>query len=82
MTQIVLNVEDASLVPSLKQILGAIKGVTIDSMTTSSSDVEAEKAFIKETITRGYNEVQEGRFAGENLNSLDSLVEELRTEAQ
>ena len=29
MTQIVLNVEDASLLPSLKQILGAIKGVTI-----------------------------------------------------
>ena len=29
MTQIVLNIEDASLVPSLKQILGAIKGVMI-----------------------------------------------------
>ena len=30
MTQIVLNVEDTSLIPSLKQILGAIKGITID----------------------------------------------------
>ena len=29
MTQIVLNVENASLIPSLKKILGAIKGVTI-----------------------------------------------------
>ena len=29
MTQIVLNIEDASLIPSLKKILGAIKGVTI-----------------------------------------------------
>jgi hypothetical protein len=29
MTQIVLNIDDASLVSSLKQILGAIKGVTI-----------------------------------------------------
>jgi len=81
MTQIVLNIEDASLLPSLKKILGAIKGVTIDRMVTASTDAEAEKAFIKETITKGYHEAQEGRFAGKNLHSLDALVEELRAEA-
>ena len=81
MTQIVLNIEDASLIPSLKKILGAIKGVTIDKMITSSNDVEAEKAFITETITKGFNEAQEGRFAGKDLKSLDALVEELRAEA-
>ena len=31
MTQMVLNIEDTSLVDSLKAILTAIKGVTIDS---------------------------------------------------
>ena len=81
MTQIVLNIEDASLVPSLKQILGAIKGVTIDKLVTSTSIVDEEKAFIEETITRGYREAQEGRFAGKNLSNLDALVEELRAEA-
>jgi len=81
MTQIVLNIEDASLLPSLKKILGAIKGVTIDQMITSSTDVEVEKAFITDTITRGFQEAQDGRFAGKNLKSLDALVEELRAEA-
>lgn len=81
MTQIVLNVEDASLLPSLKQILGAIKGVTIKGLNTSSAEVEAEKAFINETINKGYREAQEGRFAGKDLTSLDALVEELRAEA-
>ena len=81
MTQIVLNIEEASLLPSLKKILGAIKGVTIDQMITSSTDVEAEKAFITDTITRGFQEAQDGRFAGKNLKSLDALVEELRAEA-
>ena len=81
MTQIVLNIEDASLVTSLKQILGAIKGVTIDRMITSSTDIEAEKAFITETITKGFHEAREGRFAGKGLKSLDALVEELRAEA-
>ena len=81
MTQIVLNVEDASLLPSLKQILGAIKGVTIKGLSTSSTEVEAEKAFVNETINKGYREAQEGRFAGKDLTSLDALVEELRAEA-
>jgi hypothetical protein len=81
MTQIVLNVEDASLLPSLKQILGAIKGVTIKGLNTSSTEVEAEKAFVNETINKGYREAQEGRFAGKDLTSLDALVEELRAEA-
>ena len=81
MTQIVLNVEDASLLPSLKQILGAIKGVTIKGLNTSSTDIEAEEAFINETITKGFREAQEGRFAGKGLTSLDALVEDLRAEA-
>ena len=81
MTQIVLNIEDASLLPSLKKILGSIKGVTIDRMNTSPTDIEANKAFITDTITRGFKDAKEGRFAGKNLKSLDALVEELRSEA-
>ena len=81
MTQIVLNIEDASLVASLRQILGAIKGVSIDVHSAPQSSVDKEKAFIRETITKGYREVQEGRFAGKDLMSLDALAEELRTDA-
>ena len=40
MTQIVLNVEDASLIPSLKKILGAIKGVTISKPQNRSYRVD------------------------------------------
>ena len=80
MTQIVLNIEDASLVPSLKKILGAINGVTIDRMDVSSEEIEAEKAFVSDTIIKGYREAQEGKFAGKDLESLDALVEELRAE--
>ena len=82
MTQIILNIEDASLVPSLKQILGAIKGVTIGKLISSDDKTEAEKQFIANTIIMGYREAQEGRFAGEGLSSLDTLVEELRSEAE
>lgn len=53
----------------------------INKLVTTQSDVEAEEAFIKETITRGYQEAKEGRLAGQNLNSLDALIDELRAEA-
>jgi len=81
MTQIVLNVEDANIAASLKQILGAIKGVTIDKLVTKDDETEVQKRFIAETITQGYQEAQEGKFAGKGLASLDELVEELRAEA-
>jgi hypothetical protein len=82
MTQIVLNVEDASLVPSLKQILGAIKGVTIDKFVTNDTASEEEKQFIANTIQLGYKQAKEGKFAGKGLTSLDDLVAELRAEAE
>jgi hypothetical protein len=82
MTQIVLNIEDVSLIPSLKQILGAIKGITIDKLVTNDSSIEAEKQFIAQTITLGYRQAQEGKFAGKDLSSLDDLVAELRAEVK
>lgn len=47
----------------------------------ANPSVEAEKAFITDTITRGYREAKEGKFAGKNLTSLDTLIGELRAEA-
>ena len=80
MTQMVLNISDVSLVPSLKQILGAIKGITIDRLV-SSAEVDAEQRFITDTITRGFHEAQEGHFDGQSLSSLDDLIQELKAEA-
>ena len=40
MTQIVLNIEDASLIPSLKNILGAINGITISNPQDATHDVD------------------------------------------
>ena len=82
MAQLILNIEDKSLIPGLKQILGAIKGVTIDKFVADNTAAEKEKQFSTNTITQGYKQAQEGKFAGKNLSSLDDLVKELRTEAE
>ena len=51
-------------------------------LISSDTEAEAEKQFIANTITMGYREAQEGHFAGKGLSSLDTLVEELRAEAE
>lgn len=75
MTQIILNVEDASLVPSLKQILGAIKGVTIGKLVKEKVDstlMTEEEFFAK--LDRA--EKQPGKsFA--NVDELDRYIRSL-----
>lgn len=75
MTQIILNVEDASLVPSLKQILGAIKGVTIGKLIKEKVDstlMTEEEFFAK--LDRA--EKQPGKsFA--NVDELDRYIRSL-----
>ena len=75
MTQIVLNIEDASLVPSLKQILGAIKGVTIGKLVKEKVDptlMTEEEFFAK--IDRA--EKQPGKsFA--NVDEIDKFIRSL-----
>lgn len=80
MTQMILNIEDVSLVASLKEILGAIRGVTIDKLIVNDVEVELEKKMIKESIELGFQQVKEEKFAGKNLTSLDGLISELKAE--
>ncbi|MCM1336624.1 MAG: response regulator [Candidatus Amulumruptor caecigallinarius] len=45
MTQLIINIEDTSIVPLLKKMLGAIDGVTIAKSTTESSKSGIEEAY-------------------------------------
>ena len=50
MTQILLNVEDKSLLPGLQKILGSLKGVTI-----------VETRILKGTLSKAVEEVRNGQ---------------------
>lgn len=80
MVQVVLNVEDVTLVDSLKKIFDAIKGITIDRLVDTDVETEKQKKFVTDTITTGYNEYKAGQFAGKGLESLGGLISELRAE--
>ena len=40
MTQLILNIEDTSILPSLKKILGAISGISIEKSRRKKSEME------------------------------------------
>lgn len=65
MTQLILNISDPSVLPTLKRVVKAFKGVTID----TSSD---EKCGLDEAL----DDVQAGRVSGP-FNSMDELMSHL-----
>lgn len=74
MTQMILNIEDASIIPSLKKILNALSGVTV----CESREIDEELSVVAESIETGYQQAKNNQFAGKDLTSLDDLVESLR----
>ena len=78
MTQLVINVEYPDIIPSLKKVLGQIKGVSIEKLTRKPS-AKDEKQAILNSIETGYREVMEARKKGEKLPALDNLIEELKS---
>ena len=65
MTQIVLNVEDSSLLPGLKKILSNLKGVSIAKTQKTS----------KGTLSRAVEEVRKGKVT--RVGSVAELMEKL-----
>ena len=76
MKQMVLNIEDASIIPSLKRILNALRGVSV----CESRDMDDDLSVVAESIETGYQQAKNNQFAGKNLTSLDDLVDALRRE--
>lgn len=65
MTQIILNVEDQSMLPGLRKILGKLNGVTIATMPKKR----------KGTLSRAVKEVRDGKVT--KANSVADLMSNL-----
>jgi hypothetical protein len=61
MTQLIINVENKALLPSLRNILSAIEGVSIERSTTRKRKCRLDKALEEAAKgeTKRFNSVQE-----------------------
>lgn len=78
MTQLVINVDNPDIIPSLRKVLGQIKGVTIEKATRKPSSKDEKHAILK-SIEKGYREARTAQKKGEKLPDLDSLIQELKS---
>ena len=67
MTQIILNIEDKSLLPGLRKILSSLNGVTIAKTHTTR----------KGTLSRAIEEVRSGKLT--KVGSVAELMDELES---
>ena len=67
MTQIVLNIEDESMVSGLRKILSNLKGVTIAYTKTQS----------KGTLEKAMDDVRKGKVT--KVNSIQDLINQLES---
>ena len=75
MTQIILNVENPDIIPSLRKVLGQINGVTISK--TRKTAQKGKKSILK-SIETGYKQAKEAEATGQSLPMLDDLIAELQ----
>ena len=78
MTQLIINVDNPDIIPSLRKILGQIKGITIEKSTRKPSAKDEKQAILK-SIEKGYREVRAAQKKGEKLPDLDNLINELKS---
>ena len=78
MTQLVINVDNPDIIPSLRKVLGQINGVTIEKSKRKPSAENKKQAILK-SIEKGDREVRTAQKKGEKLPDLDSLIEELKS---
>ena len=84
MTQLVLNIEDVGILPSLKRVLASINGISISSlprMSKKTNTISAEKQEILDSIKCGYREYELSQKTNTPMPQLSNLIDELRSTA-
>lgn len=76
MTQMILNIENPDIIPSLRKVLGQLKGVSV-AKTSRTKPVKSGKEQIMQDIKDAYTEVLEADKTGKELPSIDNLFKEL-----
>ena len=66
MTQMILNIENPDIIPSLRKVLGQIKGVTVEKTIKAEASEDSKEAVL-ESIATAYKEVTEARRTGQKV---------------
>ena len=76
--QIIVTFDDVSLISQVKKAISLMKGVkSVSSPRASKKQLTPQQQYVKESLTRALNEVQEAKRTGTPLMSADDFLNEM-----
>ncbi len=79
--QIIVTFDDVSLMSQVKKAISLMKGVkSVRSPRVSKKMLTPQQQYVKESLTRALNEVQEAKRTGRTLMSADDFLNEMLME--
>lgn len=76
--QIIVTFEDVSFISQVKKAISLMKGVkSVSSPRVSKKQLTPQQQYVKESLTRALNEVQEAKCTGTPLMSADDFLNEM-----
>lgn len=80
MTQLIVTLDNSMPVPSLRKAIGLMKGVVstaIYSSETETAKREAQRAYVRESLTTAFRELDEAKRTGKQLQTADDFLKEI-----
>lgn len=79
--QIIVTFDNVSLISQVKKAISLMKGVkSVRSPRVSKKMLTPQQQYVKESLARALNEVQEAKRTGKTLMSADDFLNEMLTE--
>lgn len=79
--QIIVTFDDVTLISQVKKAISLMRGVkSVTSPRVSKKKLTPQQQYVKESLTRALNEVQEAKRTGKTLMSADDFLNEMLNE--
>lgn len=82
MNQILVTIDNEQPLQSIRKAINMLRGVVSTAVVKEPvlTKAQQQQAYVKESLTRAFNEVKEAELEGRKLQSVDDFLKELDAE--
>lgn len=82
MNQILVTIDNEQPLQNIRKAINMLRGVVSTAVVKEPilSKTQQQQAYVKESLTRAFNEVKEAELEGRKLQSVDDFLKELDDE--
>lgn len=82
MNQILVTIDNEQTLQSIRKAINMLRGVVSTAVVKKPvlSKTQQQQAYVKDSLSRAFNEVKEAKLEGRKLQSVDDFLKELDEE--